>query len=137
MDAKEYLRGIRDLDVEIEMKHGEWRRVFELVTGTTAPYDAERVSSSADHQRLAAKSVELAEISREINVLEHRRRAVIAKISRVRDPLMRAVLYDHYVRGKKLTEIALERRYSYAYVAELHANAIKTVQKFLKDPDKS
>lgn len=137
MNAKEYLRGIRSLDVEIEMKYGEWRRAFELATGTTAPYDAERVSSSADLQRLAKKSVELAEISREINALEHRRRTIIAKISRVRDPLMRAVLYDHYVKGKRLAVIALERRYSYAYVAELHANAIKTVQKFLTYPNKS
>lgn len=138
MNAKEFLRQIRKLDKMIANKEAEVQQLKEYATSISSNMSGERVQSSGNPQKISDAINKYIDLEREAQLdkvmLEDKRREIIVVIEQLDNPLHYDVLYKHYVEMKKLTVVAEEVHYSYAYILEIHHDAAEKVGKILNNP---
>lgn len=139
MRAREYLRGIKRLDVLIEQKleeKEELRRGLEGLSAVSAGCERVKGGELPGDGRVVRMLDKIDLLEREIDglidVLVDKKRLILQQIQRVGNPGYMFVLYGVYVRGKRMREIAKEMHYSYGYVRQLHWRALQEFEKINK-----
>ncbi len=130
MEAKEYLKQLKLLNVKIDNKQKELDDLRLMAQSTGGiDYSSERVQTSLARDSLEKKVIRYVCLEQEINDeidkyvdLKHK---IINEIHTLTNPIYIEVLYMHYVEFKRLQEIAVEMNYSYQYVRELHGHALQ------------
>ena len=135
--AKEYLLGLRRLDVRISQKisHLDYLRgMMESISGID--YEQERVRASTGTSgdgpfvRRIHDIMELeTEINRDIETLAERHRVMVAQILGMGNQTYSTLLHKRYVEHKSIRQIAAEMHYTYQYTRELHMQALKDFEK--------
>lgn len=135
MDAKEFLKQVEKLDVQIGNKLIEQRQWRDIALGITANMDGERVQSSGSKSKMANaidKCVDMeAEIDRLIDNLIDTKKEVIQVIEQLDSPIEYNVLHMRYIQFKDLQEIADHYRKEYGWATTTHGRALKKVQTIL------
>lgn len=140
MTAKEYLTRIRLLDNHISEKKWELEDIKCRHTLISAvDYSKERTTGSksgnASFEKISDRIVDLEqEINHEIEKFAVERHKIINLIHELGDCNFSRVLYEHYVKYKSFFIIAEEMNYTYQYVLELHAGALKKFESSYKIP---
>ena len=135
--AKEYLLGLRRLDVRINQKisHLDYLRgMVESISGID--YEQERVRASMGTSgdgpfvRRIHDIIELeAEVNRDIEALAERHRVIVAQILGLGNQTYSTLLHKRYVEHKSIRQIAAEMHYTYQYTRELHRRALGKFEK--------
>lgn len=140
MNAKEYLRQIRKIDIMIANKMAEAEHWKTVAKNTSTYSEGERVQSSGNKQKMADAVCRYVSIEQDIkNSVEHLiavRREVIATIESL-EAAEYDVLHKIYVQYKDFTEIADMMGKSYSWVTTIHGRALLHVQKILKEREKA
>ena len=134
MQAQEFLRQLKKLDIMIQNKLIEKEQWRTIATGTTAQIGGERVQTSSSQQKMAdavGKYVDMEkEIDRIIDTLVDTRQDVIKVIERL-DLIEYDVLHKRYVQYLTFDEIADKCDKTYSHITTIHGRALKNVQKIL------
>ena len=131
MNVKEYLGQLERLEILIEQKKEELKRLRELSASVGSPIlSADKVKSgSAPKNAGFEKNIEKCmlleeEIKQEIAAFTDKRHTIIKQIQRLGNAKYISVLYKRYVEYKRFDEIAEEMGYTYQYISLLHGRAV-------------
>ena len=133
MTAKEYLNQLRVIDKRICNLLREKESIWTMLTRTTTPYDKDRVQSSSKGDLKEECIDRLEELEKRIDYetdkLIDKRATIFNQINALSNYQSIDILYRHYVQLIPLTDIATDLSYSYAWVKELHANALQDFER--------
>lgn len=136
MTAKQYLSQVRALDVRIDQKIQEKEDLFSRALGNGSPaLDPNKVQTSACGDPMGAAVDRYVDMEKEIDEmidsfvdLKHR---IIDQIQQLSDPRYIELLYLHYIKYKRLEEVACMMRkrdggvYSYDHIVRIHGEALQ------------
>ena len=139
MTAKEYLSGLRLLNIKIKHKLQEAEELRALAFGTASlNSDSERVqtSPSGDGRQMSMVNhyVDLeAEIQTLVDKYVVMKDEIINRIHQLEDARYVEVLFKRYVEYKSLLRISKEMKYDYDYIRHLHRQALKIFERTYKN----
>lgn len=139
MTAKQYLSQLRKLNLSIEQNRLELERLREDSRSIKATdYGSVAVSHSSGNEASYAAAVERlidleAKVSVRIAMLAALRNKIILEISEMSNPRFSDLLYQRYVEGRSLEQIAVKMAYSYSRVKHMHGIALQAFQKEVLD----
>lgn len=133
MTAKQYLRQLAKLELNIRILSDELEERRTRLTSTAAPPLGDKVQSSPRGDAFAAALAALADkdLQRQqlIWAYETLRDEIVDRIIGMDDPLQGRVLYDRYVKRKRWDVIAEDMHYNRQHVCRIHGNALVTFAK--------
>ena len=140
MTAKQYLRQLWRLQLNIAILTEEIESRKTSLTSTTAPVLGDRVQTSSTGDRFADMIAVLAdkELQQERLLYEYHimRADILQEISALDNEMQVTVLYGRYLMRKSLRQIAEETNYSYDRICHIHGEAlIAFAQKYPKIRD--
>lgn len=127
MTAKQYLRQLTSLELNIRILSEEIEERRSRLTSTAAPILGDRVQTSPKDvfasmmAVLADKEVVQADL---ILTYERMRDEIIAQILGLDDAMQGRVLYERYVQCKRWEQIADGMHYSIQRIFQIHGNAL-------------
>lgn len=127
MTAKQYLRQLTKLELNIRILSEEIEERRSRLTSTAAPILRDRVQTSPKDvfasmmAALADKEVAQADL---ILTYERMRDEIVAQILGLDDAVQGRVLYERYVRCKRWDVIAEEMNYTVQRIFQIHGNAL-------------
>ena len=137
MKAKEYLQQIELLDEMIDEKQNEYDSMRILLSSPGGiDYSQEKVQTSPQDSmsKIVSRYIDLqAEINADIDYFADVKDKVINQIHGLRDIRYVKLLHKKYIKYKSLELIAVEMRYNYDYMRELHGYALQAFER--KYPD--
>ena len=136
MTAKEYLRQLKRLEIQIEQRRQERDRLLSDAMSNSSPrLTVDKVQTSTSGDTMGDKLAEAADIQKDvewlINKLIAERHRIIGEIHTLNDARYIQILYLHYVEGKRLEDVAEimvktnGKPYSYDHIASLHGMALQ------------
>lgn len=137
MDAKEYLRGIRNISYQIKEKREEIATLQAQIEGGSAGFESDGTQSGhTDTERNAHMIMKLTELKDELNhqvdMLVLAEQKAIALIDMVTDTNQMAVLYDRYIHFKSWECISAEMNYSLPHIYRIYKLALAEFQDILE-----
>jgi DNA-directed RNA polymerase specialized sigma subunit len=136
MDAKQFLRQIRQLDQEINSKLEEVEKLRSLAEKMTSTLSHDNVSQSGCGDRVSevvAKIVDLdREITRSVDRMIDLKDKAIRLINQLDEPNHRLVLILRYINGYTWEQIAVKMGYVFQWVHVLHGRALREFAKLHK-----
>ena len=137
MTAKEYLSQYRYINININNKIAQQKRLRELATCVSPSSGGCGHNSGVSDKvgSLCAKIADLdAEINAEIDKLVDEQKDIMQTISRIDDERLRVILTERYIGCKTFEQIADDIHYSYKQTCRLHGQALICVQDVLECP---
>ena len=135
MEAKDYLKQVEKLDLQIKNKLIEQQQWKDIALGITANMDGERVQSSGGKSKMAEaveRCVDMeGEIDRLVDNLINLKKEVIQTIEQLDSATEYNVLHMKYIQYMSLQEIAEQYGYDYGWATTTHGRALKSVQEIL------
>lgn len=127
MTAKQYLRQLNHLEMKIKVLGEEIEERRTRLTSSTIQLK-EKVQTSVYGDKFADGIAAIADkdLKRKELILEYEvlRDQIVDQIVGLGNDLESQILYEHYVRGKKLQDIAEETAYSYDWICHAHGSAL-------------
>ena len=141
MTAKQYLRQLSKLELNIRILTDELEERRTRLTSTAAPVLGDKVQSSPRGDAFAAAMAALADkdIQRQelVFIYEQQRDRIVGQIIELPNPLQARVLYDRYVQNRTLVQIADATHYSYTRICHVHGQALADFFRlYLQDDNK-
>lgn len=139
MDAKQYLRQIREMEIRISMRQ---RQILDLRKSVSylrsMDYSADRVQTSPDGAGFTNSVIRLADMEldamRIIRDCEAVRARIIDQIENIGDQRYSAILSGVYIHRKDLMDVAEDLHYDYYWCCHLHGEALSAFEKkYLQD----
>lgn len=135
MEAKDYLRQVKRLDVRIKNKLIEQMQWRDIALGITANMEGERVQSSGSKSKMAEaveRCVDMeADIDRLVDELIELKKEVIETIEQLDSATEYDVLHRRYIQYQSLQEIADHYHKDYGWATTTHGRALKSVQEIM------
>lgn len=135
MDAKEFLNKIRSIDIMVDCKIEQVKRLEELLTGGAIRYDKDKVQSSVSNNAMAdtiAKIIELKEqINADVDLLVDYKSKARELIEQLPDDVEKIILYKRYFDNKSFELISVECNYSWRHTCRIHGHALANLNKVM------
>jgi hypothetical protein len=133
MTAKEYLSEVQRYENVIEHKREKLKEYRHAATSiSSARMNPAKVQASSPADRIGdmmAKIVDLeAEIGKDMVDATDKRHEVINQIHKLDNVLHIQVLFGRYIQCKKMDDIRKDMGKSYAYILELHGQALNAFE---------
>lgn len=133
MNAKQYLRQVRRLDNTVNTKLEQVEMLRAMTTRMTANLTADKVQESNIPDKittLICKIVDLEkEITNDIDKLIDLKTEVMRKIDSIQNDDYRLLLTLRYLNFKTWEQIAVEMKFTFQWVHELHKRALIEFEK--------
>ena len=141
MTAKQYLRQLARLQLNIKILTEELEERRTRLTSTAAPVLGDKVQSTPKGDAFAAAMAAIADkdIQRQelVFIYEQQRDRIVGQIIELPNPLQARVLYDRYVQNRTLVQIADATHYSYTRICHIHGQALADFFRlYLQDDNK-
>ena len=139
MNAKSYLKQIKELDIKINNKVAEKEALYTMATKITPTLSEDKVSGNFTATdkvgNIVAKIVDMEkEINDAIDEFFALKNKIIRQIEQLKNVQYYDLLFKRYVQYKDFSVIAREMNYEYQVIINLHGKALKAFYKiFLKD----
>lgn len=139
MNAKAYLKQIKELDIKINNKIVEKESLYTMATKVTPTLSEDKVSGNFNATDKVGNIVaKIVDIEREINAAIDEyftvKNTIIRQIEQLQDERYYNLLHKRYVQYKDFSIIADEMGYEYRVIINLHGDALKSFyKKFLKN----
>lgn len=139
MNAKDFLRQPKLLDIKINNKLAEKDRWKSIAFGISANNDSERVQSSGSKQKMADAVGRYVDIEKEIDAqidkLIDTKKDVLSVIEQL-EPNEYDVAHKRYIQDMTFDEIAFAYKKSKSWATTIHGNALQSVQRILDEREK-
>lgn len=136
MTAREYLGRIRTENIKIKQKMEQLEMLQQAAISTGIKLDADRVQTSPKEgtPEIIIKYLDLeAEIKTDVERREKIRDDVISMIHKLDDDKQVKVLYEKWVKGRKVEDIACDFPYSEKHTWRIYSEAMKEMEKIIKN----
>lgn len=136
MTAREYLGRIRTENIKIKQKMEQLEMLQQAAISTGIKLDADRVQTSPKEgtPEIIIKYLDLeAEIKIDVERREKVRDDVISMIHKLDDDKQVKVLYEKWVKGRKVEDIACDFPYSEKHTWRIYSEAMKEMEKIIKN----
>lgn len=137
MSAKEFLNKIRTVDIMVECKLEQVKRLREQLTGGAIRCDKEKVQSSIHEDTMAntvAKIIELEkQINADIDLLVDYKTEARELIEQLSNDIEKIILYKRYFDNKTFEQISVECNYGWRHTCRLHGNALNNLNKIMRN----
>lgn len=137
MNAKQYLRQVRRLDNRVNAKLEQVEVLRAMITRMTANLTTDKVQESNIPDKISTlicKIVDLEkEIINDINKLIDLKTKVMRKIDSIQNDDYRLLLTLRYLNFKTWEQIAVEMKFTFQWVHELHKRALIEFEKVQDD----
>lgn len=136
MTAREYLGRIRTENIKIKQKMEQLEMLQQAAISTGIKLDADRVQTSPKEgtPEIIIKYLDLeAEIKIDVERREKIRDDVISMIHKLDDDKQVKVLYEKWVKGRKVEDIACDFPYSEKHTWRIYSEAMKEMEKIIKN----
>jgi hypothetical protein len=128
MTAKQYLRQLARLQLNIQILTEELEERRTRLTSTAAPQLGDKVQTSPQGDAFAAAMAALVDKDQQrldlIFEYELLRDKIVAQILGLSNEMQSRVLYARYVQQKRWDTIATEQNYSIQRIFQIHGNAL-------------
>lgn len=135
MDAKEYLKSIKRMDVMINGMVRERDQLRGMRYKITQVLNPVKVSGGGTNEGFTGASDRLLdleeEINREVDRFADLKQEAADMLKRLEDPKHYEVLHRHYILFESLEKIAGDMDYTYRWICILHGRALQCYQKIL------
>lgn len=141
MTAKQYLRQLARIELNIRIITEELEERRTRLTSTAAPTLGEKVQSTPRGDAFAAAMAAIADedLRRQelLWIYEQKRDEIVAQIIAMPNTLQARVLYDRYIQNRTLVQIAEATNYSYTRICHVHGQALADFFRlYLQDDNK-
>lgn len=137
MDAKEYLKSIKLMDVMINGMVRERDQLRGMRYKITQTLNQVKVSGGGTNEGFTGASNRLLdleeEINREVDRFADLKQEAGEMLKQLEDPKHYEVLHRHYILFESLKRIAADMEYTYRWVCILHGRALQVFQKVLDE----
>ena len=137
MNVKEFLNGIKKIDLLINTKLEEVSALRDRLMNVTQSYNTERVQSSMQGDKFAdtiSKIVDLEnDINNDIDKLVEYKSLAKELIEKLDDDILKVIVYKRYFAHCTFEQIAVEIGYSWRHTCRLHGIALQKLNKYYKD----
>ena len=135
-DARKWLGRARSINREIEGLLEEKDEARAQLLRITQSYNSDGAQSTKDpHGKFERLLDYELRIDRKVDELVRVKSEIMDAISNLEDGRHRCVLWNYYIRGKSLEEIAVKMHYSYRQIKRFHRQAAADVQKMLTEEE--
>lgn len=128
MTAKQYLRQLSKIELNIRILTDELEERRTRLTSTAAPPLGDKVQSSPRGDAFAAALAALADKDLQrrdlIFIYEQQRDTIVDQIIGLDNAMQSQVLYERYIQGKRWDVIAAEMHYTMQRIFQIHGNAL-------------
>lgn len=135
MTAKQYLRRIRELDIDVSRTLEQIEILHAQVTKTTTTL-SDMPKGSGDQDKTASTIAKIVDLKRglrgKIEEYVELKAKAIEQIDGLEDGRYRQVLTHYYINGKTWEEIAVVTNYTYKWVHVLHGRALREFESVLQ-----
>jgi len=132
MTTRQWLGRARGINREIDMLENALQDARDAATKITQNYESDGAQSSKDPHKLD-RLAEYADMIREKQEALFAVKMEIAEaIYTVGDPRKRKALFEYYINGKSMEQIAVEMNYSYRQVKRYHRNGVQEIEEEIK-----
>ena len=135
MDAKEYLRSIRRMDVMINGMIRERDQLRGMRYKITQVLNPVKVSGGGTNEGFTGASNRLIdleeEINREVDRFADLKQEAGEMLKRLEDTKHYEVLHRHYILFESFEKIAVDMGYTYRNICYMHGRALQVFQKVL------
>ena len=136
MNAKAYLKQIKELDIKINNKIAEKEALYTMATKVTPTLSEDKVSGNFNATDKVGNIVaKIVDIEKEINAAIDEyftlKNKIIRQIESLKDERYYNLLHKRYVQYKDFSIIADEMRYDYQTCVNMHGRALKAFQKIM------
>ena len=135
MDAKEYLKSIKRMDVMIDGMIRERDQLRGMRYKITQQLNPVRVSGGGTNEGFTGASNRLLdleeEINREVDRFADLKQEAGDMLKRLEDTKHYEVLHRHYILFESFEKIAVDMGYTYRNICYLHGRALQVFQKVL------
>lgn len=136
MNAKEFLQQVRTIDIIIDNKREEIRKLRSMIEISAVKYEGCKTQSSGNHDKTANIICRIVDLENEINIeiekLLNAKQEIMNVIDKINDPEMIDLLYRRYIHFEKWEKIAYKMNYSLRGIYKLHGRALQEIEKKLK-----
>jgi hypothetical protein len=136
LNAQEYLKQLKKLNMMIVNKQIEIQQWKTIASGTTAFSEGERVQSSGNQQKMEKAVAEYVDIEEsmkaELTEFVKTKQEIISVIQMLR-PVHYDLLHMIYVQFLTFDDVADKYDKSYSWATTVHGRALKQVQKILDE----
>ena len=141
VDAKQFLRDIRDMDAEVEAKFEQIEELRALATKRTSTLSQTggvQTSKTSDFGDIVSKIADMtSSLDGSIKDLLERKSSALCIIEQLNDCRYKTVLYKYYFNRKTWEQIAVDMHYTYQWVHVLHGRALKAFADAFEEMKKS
>lgn len=133
MSAKEFLRSVRRMDELIDRKQRQLERLAELraqAESCTVALSPDKVQTSGRNsaENIMVRIIDLQyEINADIDKYAELRKNAYRMIDSLDDSRYVGLLYRYYLEQKTWEEVAVEMKYSYRRIMQLHGYALNAL----------
>lgn len=135
--AQIYLERIKWLDALIDSKLEELCRLDSMVKRITPVMNTTGAGGSGNqdkHGNAIAKIIDLQnEINRDNDEFIDLRQEASKLLAKITNPAQYKVLHKHYVLYESFENIAVEMKYSYRHICNIHGRALQAFEKVLEE----
>ncbi len=134
INARNYLRSIRSAEMKLQLKKKQVSDLRERLTSISAPMDKEVVSHTPNAGVMADTIAMILDMEAEINNQSAElilREVKAYELLNMLDPDYSSLLIEHYIKGKRMTEISKERHLELRWAKQKVSNALAGLQKIL------
>lgn len=132
-DIKEYLRGVRKLNNEIDSMTRLRESLRYSLLGSGIPIKKTYVQESTPMDKMASTMASVADLDKEIQKriakLAREQKKALGIIQTLKKTEHRAILTDYYLNGYTWEQVADRNGYSIQHIYELHGMALKELRK--------
>lgn len=133
MDIKEFLDYIISAEIRIKNKKIEIKQLYDLKSSIVDNLAVQTSGTTDKIGNIVIKIEQEKEKALQMVATYIQEKAKrIALIETLKNPLEYDVIHLHYVQGKQLTDIAIEKGYAESYIYEIHSKAIKNLTKHME-----
>ena len=137
MEAREYLKQVRRLEVQLDNRLREIERLDADIHSISSVKFGEGGSSGFKHDKLQESVAKLEgrkeALSNFVDYYNEKRDAILKTVEEINSPAHVQVLYKRHFESKKWEVIAVEMHYTYRHVLRIHDEAIDRLDKILKE----
>ena len=134
IDARSYLKSIRSAELQLQLKRKQVSNLRERLSSISVPMDKEVVSHTPNVGVMADIVAMIVDMETEINKQSAEmilREGRAYELLNMLEPDYSSLLIEHYIKGKRMTEISKEHHLELRWAKQKVSNALAEFQKIL------
>lgn len=139
-EAKEYLKGVKLLDAQINARLSEKEDLEDKLKHITPNLSFDKGSGGGNHDKLGGMIAKIVDLERAIDADIDRfvdlKNEALGLLNKMNNPTYMTILHRRYFQHNTFEKIASDMGYSWRWICKLHGRALQEFDKILQEARK-